>query len=131
MARATAKDGMKAVEAYLAKTPEPHRSTLLKVRAAIRAAAPEAEEVISYQMPAFAQDGGLVCYAAFKNHCSLFPMSGTVTKQFAKELAKYDVDKGTIRFPPDKPPPATLIGKIVRHKLAENAAKAAAKRKAS
>jgi uncharacterized protein YdhG (YjbR/CyaY superfamily) len=105
--------GIEAVEAYLAKVPEPQRTTLERVRKAIRAAAPkEAEETISYQLPAFYYKGPLVAYGAFKGHCSLFPMSGGMTEVVA-ELSQYDTSKGTIRFPIDKPLPAAIIKKIV------------------
>ena len=113
-----------SVDAYLAALPESARTTLEKVRAAIRAAAPAAEERIAYGMPGFYVGGRpLVYYAAFKNHCSFFPASGTVVESFADELAGYDVAKGTIRFPIGKPPPATLVKKIVKARLKEQAAR--------
>src|SRR5690349_15694115 len=100
----------KDVDAYLAAVPEPARSTLMKVRAMIRAAVPaEATEAISYGMPAFKYKGSLVAYAAFRGHCSFFPMSDTVLPAFADELKKYETSKGTIRFPMDKPLPAGLV----------------------
>ena len=116
----TKRPGIEAVEAYLAKVPEPQRTTLERVRKAIRAAAPkEAEETISYQLPAFYYKGPLVAYGAFKDHCSLFPMSGGM-KEVIAELSKYDTSKGTIRFPIDKPLPATIIKKIVKARVAFN-----------
>lgn len=122
----------KDVDAFLARKPEPFRSTLQKMRAVIRAAAPKAEEYISYAMPSFKQDGGLVCYDSFKEHCSLFPMSTEALKVFAEELKGYSVAKGTIRFAPDKPLPAGLVKKIVKFRIAENAAlRAAAKERAA
>lgn len=112
------------VDEYLAGVPEPARTTLGKLRATIRAAAPkDATEKISYGMPAFYYKGGLVAYAAFKGHCSLFPMDGGITKEFAAELAKYEVAKGTIRFALDKPLPAALVRKIVKARVAKNEAK--------
>jgi uncharacterized protein YdhG (YjbR/CyaY superfamily) len=94
------------------------------MRAVIRAAAPaEATECISYQMPAFRYKGGLVCYAAFQDHCSFFPMNSTLVKQFAKELEKYSTNKGTIRFPLDKPLPAALVKKMVKARVAQNEAR--------
>ena len=118
------------VEEYLAAVPEPARTTLEKLRAQIRAAAPkEATEKLSYGMPAFHYKGGLMAYAAFKEHCSLFPMEGGLVKQFAEELGSYDVDKGTIRFPPAKPLPAALVKKLVKARAAKNDAKFAAKGK--
>lgn len=118
---------VKDVEAFLAKVPEPHRTTLQKLRATIRAAAPKAEEFISYGIPAFKQEGGLVCYAAFKDHCSLFPMSDGVIKGMAADIKGYEVAKGTIRFPKDEPLPAGLVKRIVKLRIAENAQIAAAR----
>jgi uncharacterized protein YdhG (YjbR/CyaY superfamily) len=119
--KAKAGDGRKDVERYLARVPEPARSTLERVRAVIRAAAPkEATECISYAIPAFRYKGALVAYAAFSKHCSFFPMSGRVLEEFRDELEKYPQSKGTIRFPVDKPLPATLIKKIVRARVARN-----------
>ena len=93
--------------------PEPARSTLLKMRAMIRAAAgPEATETISYGMPSFRYKGALVGYAAFAKHCSFFPMNSSLIEQFGEELAGYSTAKGTIRFPLDKPLPAPLVKKI-------------------
>jgi len=112
---------MSAVDDYLENTPEPARTTLTKVRAAIRAAAPkDATEGISYGIPAFLYKGPLVGYAAFKDHCSLFPMSGAIVEQFETELKKYKTSKGTIQFPLAKPLPATLIKKIVKARVALN-----------
>ncbi len=109
------------VDDYLAGVPEPARSTLNKVRAAIRAALPaEATEGISYQIPVFKYKGPLVWYAAFSNHCSLFPGSLAVIKAFKNELKDFPTSKGTIHFPLDKPLPAALLKKIVKARLAEN-----------
>src|SRR3990172_6976888 len=94
----------KSVDEYLAGVPEPARSTLEKVRAAIRSAAPpEATEAITYRVPTFKYKGSLVGFAAFSKHCSLFPMSSSVVKAFKDELKSFDTSKGTIRFPVDKP----------------------------
>ena len=119
----------KSVDEYLTAVPEPARSTLNKVRAAIRAAVPaEAEEVISYGMPAFRCNGPLVYYAAFAEHCSFFPGSKSVIEQFKEELAGYSQAKGTIRFPLDKPLPAALVKKIVKVRVEQNGLKAKKKR---
>lgn len=108
------------MDAYLAKVPEPARGTLEKMRAMIRAAAPkEATEGISYGMPAFKYGKPLAAYAAFKDHCSLFPMSGAVTAAMKDELKDYVTSKGTIQFPLQKPMPVTLVKKIVKARLAE------------
>ena len=95
-----------SVEEYMAGIPEASRTPLEQLRTTIKAAAPEATETISYQMPAFKLDGRfLVSYAAFKNHCSLFPASEKVVEACGKELEPYLFGKGTIRFPLDKPLP--------------------------
>ncbi len=114
------KVGPKDVDEYLAGVPEPARSTLNKIRAVIRSVVPpEATEAISYQIPTFKYKGGLVAFAAFSKHCSFFPMSMAVMSTFESELKKFDSSKGTIRFPPDRPPSATLLKKMVKARLAE------------
>jgi uncharacterized protein YdhG (YjbR/CyaY superfamily) len=112
------------VEKYLAALPNDQRVLLERLRKTIRAAAPHATETISYQMPAF-RDGDrlLVSYAAFKDHCSLFPMSLKVIDDHRDELEPYLSGRGTIRFLPDRPLPAALVRKIVKERLAENAAR--------
>ena len=110
----------KDVEEYLAAVPEPARSTLNKIREAIRSAAPpEATEALGYGMPTFRYKGGLVGYAAFKEHCSFFPMSLAVMAAFRDELKKFPTSKGGIRFPLDKPLPAALVKKMVKARVAE------------
>jgi uncharacterized protein YdhG (YjbR/CyaY superfamily) len=112
------------VEAYLTACPEPHRTTLEKMRATIRAAAPkDATEAIRYGMPSFQYKGGLVGYAAFKEHCSFFPMSGRLVEEFADELKAYKTSKGTIQFPVDKPLPAALVRRMVKARIAQNEAR--------
>jgi uncharacterized protein YdhG (YjbR/CyaY superfamily) len=114
---------VKTVDEYLKQVPEPARSTLNKVRAAVRAAVPaETAEVISYRIPAFKietpkHQGMIVWYAAFADHCSLFP-TASVIEQFKQELEGYRVSKGTIHFPVDKPLPAALLKKMVKARLA-------------
>jgi len=122
--KASAESGKAEVEAYLARVPEPARGTLEKIRGMIRAAAPkEATEVISYGMPAFRYKGGLVGYAAFKNHCSFFPMNASLIDGMAEELKGYRTSKGTLQFPVDKPLPAALLKKMVKARVAENEGK--------
>jgi uncharacterized protein YdhG (YjbR/CyaY superfamily) len=117
--------GVAEVEAYLERVPEPARTTLQKIRTMIRAAAPpEATEAISYGIPSFQLMGGLVAYAAFKNHCSFFPMGSSAIEEFAEELKEYRVSKGTIHFPIDKPLPAGLVRKMVKACVLRNVAKA-------
>jgi len=107
------------VDAYLASVPEPARSTLNKVRAGIRSVVPEeTTEVISYRIPAFRYKGVLVWYAAFSDHCSLFP-TASVIKKFKAELKNFRVSKGTIHFPVDKPLPAALLKRMVKARIAE------------
>ena len=109
-----------SVDEYLAGLPEPARTTLNRIRSMIRAAAPaEATEAIGYGMPTFRYKGALVAYAAFSNHCSLFPMSLAVMGAFQEELKRFDTSKGTIRFPLDKPLPAALVKKLVKARVAE------------
>ena len=113
-----------SVEDYLAALPEESRAALERLRKLIKAAAPEATEAISYQMPAFKDHGRLlVSYAAFKDHCSLFPASGAVREAVGEELESYFTGKGTIRFRVDKPLPAALVKTIVKLRLEENAAR--------
>ena len=122
--KTTAETSAETVEQYLARVPEPARTTLSKIRASVRAAAgPEATEVISYGMPGFRYKGMLVWYAAFKEHCSFFPGNSSLIEEFGEDLAGYSTAKGTIRFPLDKPLPAALIKKIVRARMAENEAR--------
>jgi uncharacterized protein YdhG (YjbR/CyaY superfamily) len=111
----------KTVNGYLAAVPEPARSTLKKVRAAIRAAAPaETTEIISYGMPIYKYKGTLIGLAAFPKHCSLFLATSSLLKMFKDELSRYKTSKGTIRFPSDKPLPASLVKKIVKARVAQN-----------
>ena len=116
----SAKATSRTVEEYLARVPEPARSTLNKVRATIDSVVPkETSEVISYGIPAFKTPNGmLIWYAAFADHCSLFP-TPSVIKAFKKELKDYRVSKGTVHFPVDKPFPAALLKKMVKARLEE------------
>jgi uncharacterized protein YdhG (YjbR/CyaY superfamily) len=116
------------IDEYIAGFPPEIQAILQQVRATIHAAAPEATETISYQMPTFALHGNLVHFAAFKHHIGFYPTpSGTA--QFQQALAPYKGGKGSVRFPLDQPIPYELITEIVRFRAAENLAKAAAKRK--
>ena len=106
------------IDDYLASLPAGQRATLQKLRAAISAAAPNAEEGFSYGLPAFRLDGRpLVCFAATAKHCSLYPMSPAVIRTHADSLEKYETSKGTIRFV--TPLPATLVRKLVKARIAE------------
>jgi len=114
----------RAVDDYLARVPEPSRSTLKRMRAVIRSVAPpETTEVISYGIPTFRYKGALVAFAAFKDHCSLFPMGSAVLDELGDEVKKFRVAKGTLHFPLDKPMPAALLKKIVKARIAKNDAR--------
>ena len=109
----------KNVDEYLTSVPEPARGTLNKMRAAIRSAMPrQATETISYGIPAFKYEGVLVWFAAFANHCSLFP-TASVIEAFKDELKGFTTSKGTIQFPTDEPLPATLVKRIVKARVAQ------------
>src|SRR6266568_2666370 len=109
----------RTVDEYLAGVPEPARSTLNKIRAAIRSVVPpEATETISYRIPAFKYKGVLVWFAAFSNHCSLFP-TASVVEAFKNELKGFTTSKGTIQFPTDKPLPTALVKKLVKARVAQ------------
>ncbi len=112
------------VEEYLAAVPAERRGVMERLRQAIRAGAPEADETIAYGMPAFRSHGGrfLVSFAAYKRHYSLFPASERVVEALGEELRPYLAGKGTIRFPADAPLPLPLITKITEIRFAENAA---------
>jgi uncharacterized protein YdhG (YjbR/CyaY superfamily) len=108
----------KNVDEYLARVSEPARSTLNRLRAVIRSAVPpDATETISYRIPAFRYKEVLVWFAAFSDHCSLFP-TASVIETFKNELEGFSRSKGTIHFPTDKPLPAPLIKKLVKARVA-------------
>jgi uncharacterized protein YdhG (YjbR/CyaY superfamily) len=116
-----ASSGLADVDAYLAEVPEPARSSLEKIRATIRSVVPaETTEKLSYGMPAFHYKGTLVAYAAFRNHCSLFPMQASLIDEMQDELKSYRTSKGTLQFPQEKPLSAALLKKIVKLRVAEN-----------
>jgi uncharacterized protein YdhG (YjbR/CyaY superfamily) len=116
------------VDSYIAAFPRPVQARLKKVRATIRANAPKAEEVISYRIPAYRQNGTLVYFAGFKDHIGLFPpVRGDA--RLARALSGFAGPKGNLRFPHDEPLPLGLIARIVRLKVKQDGAKAAAKKK--
>jgi uncharacterized protein YdhG (YjbR/CyaY superfamily) len=109
-----------SIDDYLAAVPAGQRAALEKLRKAISAAAPHAEEGFSYGLPAFRINGRpLVAFGAASNHCGLYPMSPAVIRAHAGELKGYETSKGTIRFSAEKPLPAVLVKKLVRARLAE------------
>ena len=110
------------VDEYLAAVPEDARAALAKLRKTIKAAAPKAIEVISYQIPAYKQQGLLVGFAASSGLCTFHIMSTEVTRAHAAELKDYKTGKASIRFAPDNPPPAALLRKLIKARIAENEA---------
>ena len=123
-----AKTDFKSVDEYIAKQPEHAQAILERVRGTIRKAVPRAEEVISYQIPAYKLHGGAVIYfAGWKEHYSLYPASDRLVKAFKGDLAPYKVSKGTIRFPLSEPGPAKLIAGIAKFRVKETAERAKAK----
>ncbi len=109
-----------STDAYLATLSPDKRAALEKLRQTIKAAAPKAEECISYGMPAFRLDGKLIAgFSASAKHCSYFPMSGSVVSAHKALLAAYDTSKGTIRFPPEKPLPVALVRRLVKARITE------------
>ena len=109
----------KTVDEYIATFPAKTKSILKELRKTIKQSAPQAEEVISYNMPAMKLHGALVYYAAYKNHIGFYPVSSGI-RAFQKELAVYKGAKGSVQFPIDGPMPLTLISKIVKFRVSEN-----------
>jgi uncharacterized protein YdhG (YjbR/CyaY superfamily) len=117
----TSKVKAKTIDDYLAALSPDKRAALERLRKAIRAAAPGAEECISYQLPAFRLDGRmLVWFGAAANHCAFYP--GAVVEAHRDELKDYKTSKGTIRFQADNLLPAALVRKLVKARIAKNAA---------
>ena len=113
----------KTVGEYLAALSPDKRAALQTLRQQIQAAAPRAEECISYGIPAFRLDGRMLAwFGAATHHCSFFP--GAIVADFKKDLKKYETSKGTIRFSPDTPLPSTLVRKLIKACIARNAARA-------
>lgn len=117
------KAGFTSIDEYIAAFPETIRTILQELRATIRAAAPDAEEKISYQMPTFTLKGNLVHFAAYKNHIGFYP-APSGAEAFDQALASYQRSKGAIRFPIDQPLPLELIAEIVQFRVVENLKKA-------
>jgi uncharacterized protein YdhG (YjbR/CyaY superfamily) len=118
--------GFRSIDEYIATFPAETQKILEELRATNKAAAPEAEEKISYQMPTFALKGNLVHFAAWKNHIGFYPAPRGI-EAFKDELSIYEGAKGSVKFPIDKPLPLELIGRIVKFRVAENLKKAEAK----
>jgi uncharacterized protein YdhG (YjbR/CyaY superfamily) len=114
------KTKVRTIDEYLARLSDEQRAALEKLRKTIRAAAPAAEECISYQLPAFRLNGLLVAFGATSRHCAFYPMSASTVAAHKHDLEDYDTSKGTIRFQPDSPLPAALVRKLVKARIAEN-----------
>ena len=119
---------LKNINDYIATFPPDVQVILEKIRATIRKAAPGAEEAIKYRLPTFVLDGNLVHFGAFKKHIGFYA-TPTGNKQFRDELSAYEGAKGSVQFPLDKPMPLGLISKMVKFRVKENLARAAAKKK--
>jgi uncharacterized protein YdhG (YjbR/CyaY superfamily) len=117
----------RSVDEYMSALPADVQQVLEKIRSTIKTAAPKAEEVISYQMPGYKYHGMLVYFAAFKDHCSLFPASKKVLEVFREELKTYKTFGGTIQFTKDHPLPVKLVKQIVQYRIKENEEKKALK----
>ena len=115
-----------SIDSYIKEFPKDVREILKKLRAVIKQAAPEAEEVINYGIPTFKLEGNLVHFAGYKNHIGFYPAPSGI-KAFQKELSAYKSSKGAVQFPLDKPLPEALIGKMVRYRVRENLEKASMK----
>jgi uncharacterized protein YdhG (YjbR/CyaY superfamily) len=123
-----AKTNFKSVDEYIASQPEATQGILTRVRSTIRKAVPGAEEVISYKIPTYKLHGGPVLYfAGWKRHYSLYPATERVVAAFKNELASYQVNNGTIRFPLSQPVPVKLIGRIAKFRAKEVAEREKAK----
>lgn len=110
---------IKTIDEYIAQFPKEVQMLLEKMRTIIHKAAPKAEEAVAYGIPTFKLNGNLVHFGGYKNHIGFYPAPSGI-EAFKKELAKYEGSKGTIRFPLDKPLPATLITQVVKFRVAKN-----------
>lgn len=110
----------KNVDAYLKRYSPEISAALQRVRQAIRKAAPKAEEVISYHIPIYKQNGPVVCFAGYENHCSFYVINKKIITDFADELKEFKTSGTTIHFSPEKPLPVSLIQKIVKRRIKEN-----------
>jgi uncharacterized protein YdhG (YjbR/CyaY superfamily) len=119
---ATARARVSTIDEYLARVGGDKRAALEALRQSIRAAAPDAEECISYSVPAFRLNGILVGFGVTATHCAFYPWSGSTVAAFEHELKDYDTSKGTIRFQADHPLPPALVRRIVKARIAENRA---------
>ena len=119
----------KTIDEYFALQPDVVKDALQRLRNIVKEVCPEAEEVISYRMPAFRYHGMLVGFAGWKNHCSFYPWSGRTIELFSEELKGFSLDKGTIRFSIEKPLPEDLVKMIVKERMRQNLEKEQMKKK--
>src|SRR5262249_52798741 len=124
----TSRKAPQTIDEYIADFPREVQAILKKIRLTIRKAAPDAEETINYRIPTFTLTGNLVHFAAYENHIGFYPTPGAIAA-FKKELSVYKGAKGSVQFPLDKPIPYELISKIVKFRVKDSLAKAAAKKK--
>jgi len=117
------KTNIKNIDSYIAVQPKEVKPYLENLRRTIKSVAPEAEEVISYNMPAFKYHGMLVGFAAAKNHCGFYPWTSRTVEQFKDDLKDFSTSKGAIRFSMEKPLPVALVKKIVKARMKENLSK--------
>lgn len=122
------KDKIQTIDEYICTFPDNIQKILEKIRQAIKDAAPDAEETISYQIPTFKFHGNLVHFGAFKNHIGFYPTPDGLEK-FKKEFSVFKSSKGAVQFPIDKPIPLQLVGKVVRYRVKENLERAKTKKK--
>lgn len=122
MDKTTSKRQFQTIDEYISSFPKSVQDVLEKLREAIRESAPEADETISYGMPAFKFNGNLVYFAAYKDHVGFYPTSSGISA-FEKELSQYKIAKGTVRFPIDEPIPFDMVKRIVKFRVEENKAK--------
>ena len=112
------------VDEYLAHIDEPQKTTLKALRKIILEIIPDSEQCISYGVPTFKVSGkGVAGFAAYKNHCTYFPMSGNVLKQLGQDIARFKISRGALQFAVDKPLPKKLVRKLIRVRLSELTAK--------
>jgi uncharacterized protein YdhG (YjbR/CyaY superfamily) len=122
----------KTVDEYLASVNSDHREALQKIREAIHAVAPDAEECISYGIPVFRLNGrSLVFFGAWAHHCAFYPGNSAMLKKFRNELRNFQTSKGTLRFSPDEPVPVALVKKLLKARIAENNTRANRNRRKS
>jgi uncharacterized protein YdhG (YjbR/CyaY superfamily) len=120
---ASPKQGSKTIDEYLARVNPKQRAALQKLRQTIRTVMPNAEECISYGIPAFRLNGrSVVFFGAWADHCSFYPGSSATLKKFRDDLKDFETSKGTIRFSPQKPLPSALVKKLVKARIAANGA---------